>query len=85
MKLKLEQTLELLKKNLRLYSEDPKIEYLFEIGYYFSHAEYTLPKCRRIEKNLFINKIKNEEYLEINEYLEEIKNYYLDVKAKYNF
>ena len=44
-----------------------------------------IPKKKRIEKKIFILWVTNREFLRINEYLDEIINYYLDTKAKYYF
>lgn len=77
--------IKILKKELRNYEDSLKLEHLINIGYYLAKSENMVPKKIRVEKKKFTSWIVNNEFLKINDYLNNIINYYLDVKSKYYF
>ena len=72
------------KNSLYAYEDTKSLEYLFDLGYLFSKIENTLPKNKRISKEDFFSLINNEEFCKIITYIDEINNYYIEIKGKYS-
>ena len=74
-----------IKNAIYKYEDKQSLESLFDIAYFFSKIENMPPKNKRIDKDVFFMLINNEEFCKIIPYIDDIKNYYIEIKGKYSF
>ena len=73
-----------IKHSINVFEDTKTLESLFDIGYLFSKIENALPKSKRMSKEDFFILINNEEFFKVFNFIEQIKDYYLDIKSKYS-